>query len=511
MSWYSRLRNTFRTGRVDSDLDEEMRFHLDMRAAEYEQQGLAPQEARRRAIRRFGNPLVVRERVRDVRLLAWIDGVRQDAWHGVRLLRRSPVLAFTALVSLGLGIGATTGVFAVGDALMLRPLPVQRPGDLMVAQWQSTEWPDLGVWGTNDADNNNFSFSYPLFERLATTPGIDLAGVQDLNHAVISVRGNAANADGAIVTGNLFRVLGLVPAAGRLLEGADNTGASEPVVVISHRFWQNAFGGAAGAVGSAIQLNGRSFTVVGVAPRGFFGTMPGRWADFYVPASWVLQLKPEFSRDSPLSGERFWWLQLIGRPAPGTDLQRLQAAMAVRFDASVKPLIKNAKQHAAFSLRPGAQGYAFVEAESYQPIGILMSLVVLVLLIACSNVANLLLARGAARGKEAAMRLALRAGRWRLVRQHLTESLVVAALGGLAGSLFARWFAQAILAMAPGRDAVVVELGFTGRVFVYGVTPADPLTIGAASGLLLGVAALAAWIPARRAASIDPVEALRCE
>jgi predicted permease len=482
MTWMKRLANLFRVGSLDRELDEEMRFHLEMRAAQYEKEGLAPEEARREALKRFGSPLLTRDRVRDVRLFAWLDSVRQDAWLGARMLRRSPMLALAALLSLGLGIGATTGVFAVGDALMFRPLPVDRPGELVAAQWRSTEWPDLGIWGTNDADNNTFSFSYPIYERLVTTPGIDLAGEQDLNRGVLSIRGNASNADGALVTGNFFRVLGVAPAAGRMFEEADNRPTAEPVIVISHRLWEQAFAGDPAAVGSPMRVNGQPFTVVGVAPKTLFGTLPGRWSDFYVPACWLPKLRTEFTRDSPLTSERFWWLQLFGRPKPGASIQAIQAAMTTRFDASVKPLIKDPKQHAHFSLRSAAQGFAFEESESYRPIGILMSLVVLVLLVACSNVANLLLARGAARQKESAMRLALGAGRWRLVRQHLTESFVLAVTSGLAGYAFAGWFAQTILAMSPGQTAVEIDFGFSWRVVGF----AGALT--AIAGLLVGLA-----------------------
>jgi predicted permease len=487
MTWFTKLANVFRLGRLDRELDEEMRFHLDMRAAEYEKAGLAPGDARREALKRFGSPLLARERVRDVRLLTWLDSVRADVWLGVRLLRRSPALAVAALLSLGLGIGSTTGVFAVGDALMFRPLPVLRPGELVVAQWRSTEWPDIGVWGTNDADNNTFSFAYPTYERLAATPGIDLAGIQDLNHAVTVLRGNAGTADGALVTGNFFRVLGLAPAAGRLLVEADNSLASPPVVVLSHRLWQNVFASDPGVVGAAVRLNGQPFVVAGVAPRDFFGTLPGRWADFYVPACWLVKLRTDFARESPLTSEKFWWLQLIGRPRPGTSAPALQAAMAARFDGSAKPLFTKPKQHAVFSLRSGAQGFAFQEAEALEPVGILMSLVALVLLIACTNVANLLLARGAARGKESAMRLALGAGRLRLARQHLTESLVLAGLSGLAGFVFAGWFAQGVLSMAPGREGVVVDLGFSWRVlgFSFAVTLVAGLLVGIAPAITL--------------------------
>ena len=145
-----------------------------------------------------------------------LDSVRQDLWLGVRLLRRSPALTIVAVVSLGLGIGATTGVVAVGDALMIRPLPVQRPDELLIPQWRSTMWPKIGIWGSNDDDNNNWSFSYPMFEAFSQMRGFDVAGFQDLNGATTLVRGQAGTADGSLVTGNFFRVLGVAPVVGRL-------------------------------------------------------------------------------------------------------------------------------------------------------------------------------------------------------------------------------------------------------------------------------------------------------
>ena len=478
---FQRLLDTFRLGRLDRELDEEMRFHIDMRAAAYERDGLAPAEARRKALRRFGSPLLTRERVRDVRLLTWLDSVRQDVQLGLRLLRRSPALTVAAVLSLGLAIGATTGVFAVGDALMVLPLPVQRPDELIIPQWHSTEWPEIGIWGTSDNDDV-WSFSYPMYEQFARTPGVDLAGVQDLDDGITVIRGEAGTAKGSLVTGNFFRVLGVAPAAGRLLVDADNSLASPPVIVLSHRFWQKAFGSDPGAVGSAMRVNGQTFTIVGVAPREFFGTLPGRWSDFYLPACWIAKLRPEFAAESPLTSDRFWWLQLVARPKPGTSLEALQATLGTQFAGLVKPRVTKPRQNGTFGLRPGARGFAFQQQDAFRPVVILAALVALVLMIACSNVANLLLARGAARSKEAAMRLALGAGRLRLVRQHLTESLMLAVISGAAGYLFARWFAQAIVSLAPERSSLVLDLGFSWRVLGF------DLGISVLAGLLVGLA-----------------------
>ena len=484
MSMFRRLLDTLRSGRLDRELDEEMRFHLDMRAEGYEREGLSAREARDKALHQFGSPLGARERVRDVRLLPWLDSVRQDVVLGLRLLRRSPALALAAILSLGLAVGATTGIFLVGDGLLLRPLPVPRPHELLVPQWRSTEWPDMGIWGSNDKDNNSWSFSYPMYQDFVKTKGVDVGGFQELGQAVTQIAGEAGTTDGALVTGSLFPILGVRPAAGRLIGEADDVPGAAPVVVISHRLWQRAFDGDPAAVGRSIAINGRSYTVIGVAPRDFFGMQPGRWTDLYIPVTFVTTL-PQFASESMLTTERLWWLQLIVRPKPGMDQAAVQAALAHPFSLHVKPLINAPKQHAVFGMRSGARGYAFTAEDAARAILIVGALVVLVLLIACSNVASLLLASAEARRREAAMRLALGARPLRLLRQHLTESLVLAFVSGGAGVLFSQWFADGILALAPERDALVLDISLGWRALAFG--------IGLSVMAGLGVGLVPAW------------------
>jgi predicted permease len=333
-----------------------------------------------------------------------------------------------------------------------------------------------------------------MYEDFRKAKGVDVAGFQNLNNAVTQIKGEAGTANGLLATGNFFAVLGVPPAAGRLLSDADNLPGAPPVVVLSHRLWQQAFGSDPAAVGRAIAVNGHSYTIVGIVPRTFFGIEPGRWTDFYIPAIWVTTL-PQFAPDSLLTNEKLWWLQLVARPKAGASAGAV-TTLSMQFDRRVKPFITDPKQHATFGVRSGARGYAF-EEDIARTVGILASLVGLVLLIACANGANLLLSRAGAGRREAAMRLALGARPLRLVRQHLTESLLFAPTSGTGRLVFARWFAEAILALAPEREALVVDLGFDWRITAFA------LAVSLLAGVLIGL------VPALRLARARVAGALR--
>ena len=484
---FARFLNTFRRDRIDDEIDEEIRFHLDMRTQAYERDGLGGREARDAALRRFGGALQARESARDQRLLAWLDTFRQDMVFGLRVLRRTPSLTLAAIVSLALGIGGTTGVFSVADALIYRPLPVRDAQQLFAVEWQAEDSPEFSYWGSR-IDTRAWSIPRPLIAQLGRAVNTTLAGFQELSDTTVFARGEASTATVVLVTGSYFPVLGGVPVAGRLLGEADDKPGALPVAVLGHRYWQARFGADPSAVGQVVRLNGQDFTIVGIAPRGFFGTVPGHVADFYTPVTSGVKLLPDvFGGTDLLNGDRTWWLQAFGRRPAGRDLATVARAMAPVFTSATAPHVQNEKQRMHLVLREAAQGFSFPqEGGPMKPLVVLMVIAALVLLIGCANVANLLLARASSRRREATMRLALGAGRGRLLRQHLTESLLLAGAAGLLGTTLAWWFGGLLLRLAPDPTSVVVDLGLDWRVGLFAA--AASLLAGLVAGIVPAVA-----------------------
>jgi len=434
-----------------------------------------------------------------------IETLMQDVRYGGRVLLRNPGFTLVVALSLALGIGANTAIFSLLDAALLRLLPVEAPEQLFF----------LKKTGLGD---KNQRFSYPSFERLrAALPassGLAALGTIARLNAVYG-DGLPEAAQGQMVSGEWFGLLGVRPAIGRALAAEDNRAlGGHPVAVLSHGYWQRRFAGDPGVLGRTVKLNGAAFTIVGVAPPGFFGVSVGDAPDLWLPLMMQAEIRyaqNASNRDADL--RRPWvpqegieWLSVmlrVGDPqsAPAVA-DRLNAVfrreVEERAAKATDPRERERQLRERIELEPGGKGQARLREQLSAPLAVLMAMVALVLLVACANIANLSLARAAARGQEMAVRLAIGAGRARLVRQLLTESLMLALAGGALGLLVARWGGNLLLRLASG-DAtpVALQLRLDYRVLGFGAA------LSIATGLAFGL-----W-PALRATRLDLTAALK--
>jgi len=400
VAWLNRLLHTIRPGKLESDLDEELRFHLEMRAEEYVRGGMSPREARRKAQSRFGHQISIKERTRDMDIVVWLESVRQDIGYSFRMMRRSPSLAAAVVLSLVLGIGASTAIFSIMDAALLRSLPVRNPEDIVLLNWIAAKMPGECRFIGNLSDSEGgatkgWSFSPRSFEQLRQA-NLDITGVaafqKVFGDATVFARGRAEIAAGHIVSGNFFRTLELLPHVGRLLDPADDQPGAPPAAVLSHPFWKRMFGGDPSVIGEVIRINGNTFTVAGVTSAAFFGLSPGEWPDLFVPLAAQPLVFPLASEGPAPRDERLWWLQLVARKRPGLDNKEAQALLNNPFQQSLAPLnIEKPEERPVLRIDPGNRGYSFVREDLSSLLWILMALAGLVLLITCADVANLLL------------------------------------------------------------------------------------------------------------------------
>ena len=491
-----RLAGAVRRSRSDADLEEELRLHLALAADDEQKRGHRPFEAGRAARVRAGGVTQAMEMLRNQRSLPAVDALVADLVFGWRQIVRHRTASLSAILSLGLALGATMAAFRLVDAVLLRPLPVADPSRLFVITKTFRD--------ADDRPDDRDDFDYPTYRKYVAATG-DQADLMVMGsaarQAVLIGPEEPETAVRQFVSGNVFATLGLRPALGRLLGGTDDVVPNgHPVAVISHDFWQRRFGGDPAVIGRTFRIGRRVIEIVGVAPKGFTGSEPGAVTDFFLPS----MMNPE-----ALDHVGWSWFRIWIRPKPGVEPERVQALLRVRFDAdqrarvaALAPDTPQSRIDAYFReqvvLRPASAGASALQKSFARPLWILAALAAVLLLIACANVANLLLARAMTRRTEMALRMSIGAARGRLIQMMLMESALLAILACGVGALFAAWAAPFVVSMlTPAERPVRLILDFDWRALALGSTLTFMVT------MLFGIA------PALRASAITPIEALK--
>jgi predicted permease len=442
------------TRRRDPRVGDEVRFHRDQLIEDYIAAGMDRRAAERRAFLEFGNVTQIEEACRDARG-RWLDDLAGDLRYTLRTLRRNPGFSAVAVLSLALGIGANAAIFTLINAVMLRALPVSEPDRL--------------VQITRLHEGRHYRISYPLFEHLRDhVTSISSVFAQATSEQAIVIDGDAEFVTMDFVSGGYASVLGIEPAAGRLLGPTDDAPSpSSPAAVISDRYWQRRFDRSPSAIGKTFTIRDRTFTIVGVTPPSYQSATPGHAPDLTLPL-WMMMRGPQY-RDSG-----FNWLNVLARLKPGATVAHANAEVQVLFGAFMQSQAARAdeqeradilRQHAAVLAAP--DGLNPLRYDHGPSLLLLMGIVALVLMLACVNLSGLLLARAAARQREISIRLAIGASRGRLVRQFLTESLVLAALGGGVGLAMAGWFSARLFALFVEGQDVALSVTPDWRVLAF--------------------------------------------
>jgi putative ABC transport system permease protein len=499
MAHFSRFRSwlhsTLHRSQMERDMDAELRFHLETYSDDLIGNGIPWDEAFRRAHLEFGGLERAKEECRDARGITFLESLFQDIRYALRTLRNSPAFTAIAILTLALGIGANTAIFSLIDTVGLRMLPVRNPQELV----------QLSHLDPARGGQGDFYFTNAIWEQVRNHRDdlFSSALAWSTDRFDLAQGGAVQNANGIFVSGDFFNVLGVRPAAGRLLTVADDQRGCPGLAVISYGFWHDHFGGSPDAIGSTLSLNHHPFQIVGVSSPGFYGLDVGSKFDVAIPICTATLFDGEHSR---IGARSWWWLAIMGRVKPGVTPQQLRARLAVFSPTVFAGAVPNdwdpedQEKFRNWSLlsSPAATGMSELRRQFDQPLNILMAVVGLVLLIACANIASLMFARAVSRSKEIAVRKALGASRLRLIRQLLTECLLLSSAGALLGFLFARWGAALLVRyLSTAGKNVFLDLSLDGRILAF------TAAIAVFTGILFGV------LPAFRSTRVSLTAAMK--
>ncbi len=522
--FFARLRSVPKREEADKELDNEIRAHLEIEADEQREAGLPAGEARDAARRSFGNVTLAKEASREMWIFRWAEELGQDLRYALRQMRRDPGFAAVAILTLALGIGANTAIFSLVNNIMLRTLPVPHPEQLILLNWTSKAqgfraWSSYSTYSGCDTTDpgtgdTNCSFSYPVFDnfRKHAQSFENVAAYAGGASVHLDWNGKIVPAGAQVVSGEFFSTLDVNPMLGRVLTPADDQPGAEPVMVLQYNYWQKQFDGDPNVVGKTIGLNGAAFTIIGVTPPEFFGLQPGSRPMFWMPIHNRPLLGKMYALDFDAHSA---WLYIFARTKPNVKLEQGRSDLVALFRSTLAEAAsagsgtdsqgpnaapKGTPADMNIGVTSLAHGLAGLSEYSAQ-LFVLMAVTGLVLLIACTNIANLLLSRGSARRHEIAVRVSVGAGRMRLVRQLMTESLLLAVTGGAAGLLISIWAGRVLGSLILSRAAEILQPDLLP----------DPVVFGFAAG----IAALAAMAfglgPAFATTRVAPGVALKSD